>query len=1040
MAGIVLPNVPPELRNPVVSPGLAAGLSINKLLTLLDMLKDMFRVSGTKVANNIIARNILNSFGQTPVAAAIATLTGNMSIWESKYKKELTDVIESYAKDKGTFTTHRFFYKKNVALTTESRLPDIIRFVIDVGYDPRVINPGAISLVGHGSTIDNGPRANFGSSTSGTLELFPPQGQILDMSPIYSGMDHICVISCSVAFDSVSGQVQSHTVITAIINQLPVVITIVRDAEKPVADNFVSATYSVNGAPNVVWNKATEGDICAPNDDKNSRANVNANSGTGLQIQDFIRSLLKFLGDEALCITTFIADYNFFQIKSEGRVAIMTGDGMVRLRCLLMGIPFVKQFDGSAQTLERAPVDQKEKIKSCEFEYWCPEGNPLQIYYHLIERAYKKVTSHNDGIKQLLLSAIFEKKIGITFRDIELFRDKESSITCYLNTLVETISYIQILFDIVYNFLKFFADKTPAQIQAAAQAAQAAQAAAQAAAAAATPEAAAEEGALAALINLATAAATGVDLRPIFQHLEISTQGVLLIFGEFITLSQDQNRNARGSEIEAFFKVFKVNSFIERKTGRIVALKLSNLLESSKYISPSIPLTPIPKKPFVDYIFGVIKGTIGYQQGQGGGGGNIQKGGRTRFMCTQRRPQKMWTFAPDHRVKNKPHANMYHIEVLEAPNNPERQDAEQEMMNTYDLHESLVDRHKEVVHTGLKNGLEHICVTGAVSLFEIGHFWLRNLIDYYFDLLVNEQTLESILTHPFLKIAYTETDTTSDIRMFYDDPTIQTRVLVTFLSCYYYEYLEKAKPISGRNSSLCLLDDLYWGINEVISLNGLKLAEHMDSWLMFLVKSQTIPEYELTKSRESKIFYIIGNNIVNNDLVNVVTSKIEINGNTYYTTLGQLLYDESLKFIARRIDIEGNTFYINGELIYDARLNITDQISLVIIKDKTYYRIGQQLYDESFKSIVKIGKNPVDGTEFVKFGHMYYKLKGGSKRKVKSNKRSNKRSNMNRKTRKNRFSLLGKRTPSARMPKTRTKTQSAKPKQRKNRTLRKKHK
>ena len=60
---------------------------------------------------------------------------------------------------------------------------------------------------------------------------------------------------------------------------------------------------------------------------------------------------------------------------------------------------------------------------------------------------------------------------------------------------------------------------------------------------------------------------------------------------------------------------------------------------------------------------------------------------------------------------------------------------------------------------------------------------------------------------------------------------------------------------------------------------------------------------------------------------------------------------------------------------------------------------------------------------------------GGSKRKVKSNKRSNKRSKMNRKTRKNRFSLLGKRTPSARMSKTKTKTQSAKPTQRKNRTL-----
>jgi len=62
---------------------------------------------------------------------------------------------------------------------------------------------------------------------------------------------------------------------------------------------------------------------------------------------------------------------------------------------------------------------------------------------------------------------------------------------------------------------------------------------------------------------------------------------------------------------------------------------------------------------------------------------------------------------------------------------------------------------------------------------------------------------------------------------------------------------------------------------------------------------------------------------------------------------------------------------------------------------------------------------------------------GGSKRKVKSNKRSNKRSNMNRKTRKNRFSLLGKRTPSARMSNMRTnKIQSAKLKQRKNRTRR----
>ena len=67
---------------------------------------------------------------------------------------------------------------------------------------------------------------------------------------------------------------------------------------------------------------------------------------------------------------------------------------------------------------------------------------------------------------------------------------------------------------------------------------------------------------------------------------------------------------------------------------------------------------------------------------------------------------------------------------------------------------------------------------------------------------------------------------------------------------------------------------------------------------------------------------------------------------------------------------------------------------------------------------------------------------GGSKRKVNSNKRSNKRSNkyskMNRKTRKNRFSLLGKRRPTAKFQKTRTnKTQTGRnTKQRRNQTRR----
>ena len=76
------------------------------------------------------------------------------------------------------------------------------------------------------------------------------------------------------------------------------------------------------------------------------------------------------------------------------------------------------------------------------------------------------------------------------------------------------------------------------------------------------------------------------------------------------------------------------------------------------------------------------------------------------------------------------------------------------------------------------------------------------------------------------------------------------------------------------------------------------------------------------------------------------------------------------------------------------------------------------------------------GKRVISVEGVHYTVAGGSKRKVKSNKRSN----MNRKTRKNRFSLLGKRTPSARIPKTRTKTQSAKPKQRKMKTLRIKQK
>ncbi len=1037
MAQIVLPNVPPELRDV----GLGGVLSNNKLLTCIDMLKDMFRVSGTPVGTPAIANIILKSFGvnaQIPVAQVIDALTVNKTQWESVYKKKLTDLIElNYAKDRGTFTTHRFFYKKNVALTTESRLPDICRFVVDVGYDPQVINPGVKSLVGHGSTIDNGPRAHFQRNAAGdvisdgSLEFFPPQTQVLEMLPIYqvAGMDHICVTNCTIQFDLAGF---SHTIITADIANQNVVITIVRDATKSVASNFVSATYALNGADPINWVFDQEGDICAANDAKNTRANEH----TPLVIQDFIRFLLKFLGDEALCITTFIANHHFFNTTSEGRVAIMTGDGMVRLRCLLMNIPFVRQFDGSAQTLEKAPDTQKEKIKTCEFEYWCPEGNPNIIYTTLIQRAYQKVKSHNDGIKQLILSAITAQAIGITTRDIVPFREG-NTITCYLNSLVETISHIQKLSDKVYEFSKLLAGGGGGAIHAEYQRVYAIQGQA-AVLAGATQEQAVAAAAAAAAAAVATAApgANPVEIEELCNRiLHIDIERFLSIFTEIITFSADPNRNMRGSEIEAFFNAFKVNSFIERKNKQIVALKVSNLLESSKYISQAIPLTPSLKKPFVDFVYGLIKGTITYPpQGQGGGG-NIQRGG-VKFTCTLPSTTVMETYKPLHLVLRLRGGNIdmksgdldsKGVELMKSKevtdeaksgmvlNVPSHE--VNEMTYIYDLHEMYVEQYKNH-YIGSKTELEHICKTRHVSLFEIGHFWLRTLIDLFFEKKMRDQMTSvgiMLINHPFLKIEYDgNLLTVQDIIKI--DPALDIeRLLVTFLSCYYYEYLEKAVPISQRNNSLRLLDDLYWGIDEVISLNGVTLVEHMDSWLMFLVKTQTIPEYEVPKAERSKIFYIIRNSIVNDETTDIRTNQRILSGGKIYYVVGETYFDQSFT---------------------------PHKLIPVTMNGTQLYRVDQSLLDSNGNLVGTIYFNEHGNEVFYATDGLTYPFptSGGSKRKVKSNKRSNKRSNMNRKTRKNRFSLLGKRTPSARIPKTRTKTQSAKPKQRKNRTLRKKHK
>lgn len=966
---MALPNVPSVLTETNVVP----GLSNNKVLTSLDMLKDMFRVSGTKIANSTIAREILKSFGANntqPAAEAIDHLTVNMSLWESSYKKKLTDFIELYAKERGISTTHRFFYKKNVALTTECRLPGITRFVSDVGYDPGSINAGAISLVGHGSTIDNGPRAHFEKNAKGqiiidgSLELFPPPDQELDMSSLYSGMDHICVTVCKYLVDQNN---ITHTIINAVISGQNVLITILRNLLLPVSQNFVSATYTVNGGPPVNWNPATEGDICAPNDDKNKRANVNVTTG-GLQINDFIRILLKFLGDEALCITTFIADRHFSNIRA-GRVAVVTGDGMLRLRCLLMDIPFIKQFDGSAQTLKAAASDQIEKIKTCEFEYWEPLSDHNAIYGLFVKRAYSKVKSHNDGIKQLLLSAIAVKEIGITATVVYPFGD--SKLPCYLNNLIQFIDFIQQLSNMFFHILDPLAN--PEETQKVSR-------------------------------DLTT------NLQTICPALNIDPNAVFQLFTENVNFSIDPNKNARGSEIEAFFKVFKVNSFIERRNKRIVALKVSNLLDSSKYISAAIPLTPIHKKTFVDFIFGVIKGNITYQP-QAGGGGNIQRGGM--FTCTSTEPLQttMDTFIPiDTLIRDRlgidaegeltpvakqmiktRSASVAKDETSSMVSIPVPSDANVRLTDTYDYYESRVDQKFTVgSHQGSKQELENICKQLSVSLFEVGHFWLRNLIEMFLNILL--QTYGApLITFSFLKIE------SLDVITICDNNVEQARkLLVTFLSCYYYEYLEKAPPISGRKGSQCLLDDLYWDrpiertgenayVHDVISLNGLTLKEHMETWLKILVKTETIPQYEI----------------------------INVGGKTFF-----------------KLDKGSQVHIINDEGI-DIRHNP------VTIGGKTYYRVGQILFDESLTITATIGRNEFDKSEIVKINQITYRLRGGSKRKVKSNKRSNKRSNMNRKTRKNRFSLLGKRTPSARMSNMRTnKTQSAKLKQRKNRTRR----
>ena len=1040
MAGIVLPNVPPILSTPAVFPGLSVqGLSINKLLTCIDMLKDMFRVSGRKIDNSAIANLILKSFGvnyQQPAAAEIDKLTVNMSLWESTYKKKLTDSIELYAKNMGIFTTHRFFYKKNVALTTESRLPYICRFVVDVGYDPRVINPGAISLVGHGSTIDNGPRAHFKQGIDdGSLQLFPQPNQVLDMSSIYSGMDHICVTDCNYTVNETG---IARTIINAVISGQNVVINILRNVFLPVADNFVSATYLVYGQALVNWVPASNGDICSPNDDKNNRANAHVNSGLGLQIEDFIRILLKFLGDEALCILTFIADHYFLNTTREGRVAIMTGDGMVRLRCLLMGIPFVKQFDGSAQTLEAAPTDREKNIKTCEFEHWCPHSDPKLIYGLFVERVYSTVKSHNDGIKQLLLSSIAVKQIGITATMVYPFGN--SKLKCYLDILIQKIDFIQQLSKMFFHILH--PDANPEETQKV-------------------------------LANLM------IELPRLCAEVGIDPNVVLPLFTENGNFSMDTNKNARGSEIEAFFKVFKVNSFIERKNKQIVALKVSNLLESSNYIRPAIALTPTHKKPFVDYVYGLIKGTITYQSQ--GGGGNKQRGGVV-FCRTEPLDTTIDTYIPLYMILKlrtgllddegglTPVAKQMIVTRAASGAKDETSsivsinvpsEDNKKLTDTYDYHESRVDepftgQDRQFTlgkhFRGSKQELENICLRSHVSLFEVGHFWLRNLIEMYINSHISQvENIGLYTSNPLLQID------SEDVLTICKGNLEQARILlVTFLSCYYYEYLEKARPISERKGSQCLLDDLYWEgpiehagedeqVHDVISLNGLTLEQHIDSWLIVLGRTHEIPQYEVINVGGKTFFKLDDKDrnvhILNDEGKDIRSSSFKIeNGPTIFAVrptglLGFL--DESFKFIGP-ITIEDKIYYRIGQTLYDA--SFKQFATVTTINNKTYYRIGQDLYDESIKSKYQIVPFGATGTETVKIGQITHRLRGGSKRKVKSNKRSNKRSNMNRKTRKNRFSLLGKRTPSARMPKTRTKTQSAKPKQRKNRTLRIKQK
>jgi hypothetical protein len=171
-----------------------------KALAFIDIVKD-----GTRVEPSVepaFIRKILRELVTDRAAndTLIDFVTENKSNFETRVKHALVEKLKNY----GLSEKLKFFYNKKIT-PTERRVP--IKIAIhDVGYDPRIFSPEIKLCFGYGSTFDNGPRSRPNAELDDDdIILFPPIGVPMNFPPEYFGaLNHICCTNTMFVFKRLS--------------------------------------------------------------------------------------------------------------------------------------------------------------------------------------------------------------------------------------------------------------------------------------------------------------------------------------------------------------------------------------------------------------------------------------------------------------------------------------------------------------------------------------------------------------------------------------------------------------------------------------------------------------------------------------------------------------------------------------------------------------------------------------------------------------------------------------------------------------------